>query len=240
VTATAVDKSTGKSLGKANLQYSVWGEPSLSLSIPSGSAGPDVSYTFEATPTNIPSGAMYTWYVNGTDVQAGGIDETSAEAPAGSFEAGKKYSVQVVATWTANGTSRSAKASGTFVCAAATTPTSPPANPGTEPEQTEGEQMTCSVYAENNCNGSGYLSGYYQDGKPISWDEYQGETELPIYNVQGYRFLLPPGHYKLVVRYHCMEGSFGDIHTGPEQTCTFEVNVVKGGNNDFPIPCLHK
>ena len=92
-------------------------KPALSLSIPSGAAGPGVGYTFVAKPTNIPAGAIYTWYINGIDVHAGGIDELTAYAPARFFAGGKQYSISVEAMWQNNaGTIFNAKADGVFTC----------------------------------------------------------------------------------------------------------------------------
>jgi hypothetical protein len=91
--------------------------PSLTLSIPMGAGGPGVPYHFVAKPVNIPAGAMYTWYINGIDVQAGGIDEVTADAPAGFFAGGQQYSIRVVATWkNSSGTFFTTSASGVFTC----------------------------------------------------------------------------------------------------------------------------
>jgi len=91
--------------------------PKLTLSIPSGTAGPNAWYRFVVQPSNILVGAMYTWYVNGRDVHAGGVDEFTADTQPGFFTGGRQYTVSVVADWTNGaGTMFTARADGVFYC----------------------------------------------------------------------------------------------------------------------------
>ncbi|MCX6005781.1 MAG: hypothetical protein NTZ34_00765 [Chloroflexi bacterium] len=108
---------TGTQAANGSVMFQVEGKPSLSLRIPSGTGGPGVGYTFVVKPANIPAGAIYTWYINGIDVHAGGIDELTAYAPAGFFVGGMQYSIRVVAVWNNSaGTMFTTSADGVFTC----------------------------------------------------------------------------------------------------------------------------
>lgn len=177
------------------------------------------SYRFSALSRNIPSNAMYTWYLNGTFMGSGNAGSTATVTP----REAKPYEIGLLVSWiNEQGITESKAAAVVMYVSEAPQPTPPPATPPPAtpppaPTPSDGLEKVTLTIPCGKCQGvNAYLlnpDGSFS-GKISSTPQYECST---IY--------LKPGKWNIDI---CCEK--------PDRSCDWvkkQIVVIKGGPNNF-------